>query len=172
MRDPTTCATVRAMNDSDLEALDAALRADIRRLGTQLGDALVRQHGQPLLDRVEQVRAIARELRRDQASTKELADVLGDVDLVDAIHLVRAFTVYFHLANTAEQVHRIDDLNITDAGAGPRFAETVGRLRALGSMTRRSSARPDRSTSDRCSPPTRPKRRAARSSTSSPRSRR
>ncbi|MDW3220398.1 MAG: phosphoenolpyruvate carboxylase [Acidimicrobiales bacterium] len=118
-------------NDEPLDALDAELRGDIRRLGAQLGDALVRQHGQQLLDRVEGVRAIARELRRDHASTKELADVLGDVGLVDAIHLVRAFTVYFHLANTAEQVHRIDELKSARA-QDRRFPETVARLQALG----------------------------------------
>ncbi|MFT5201792.1 MAG: phosphoenolpyruvate carboxylase [Candidatus Aldehydirespiratoraceae bacterium] len=114
-----------------LDDLDAALRSDIRRLGAQLGDALVRQHGQPLLDRVEQVRAIARNLRRDQASTDELAAALDDVGLVDAIHLVRAFTIYFHLANTAEQVHRFDELRSARA-QDRRFPETVARLQALG----------------------------------------
>ncbi|MEQ8841629.1 MAG: phosphoenolpyruvate carboxylase [Acidimicrobiales bacterium] len=118
-------------SDHALDDLDAALRSDIRRLGTQLGDALVRQHGQGLLDRVERVRAIARELRRDQASTRELADALEDVDLVDAIHLARAFTTYFHLANTAEQVHRVDELK-TARSRDRRFPETVARLRAMG----------------------------------------
>jgi phosphoenolpyruvate carboxylase len=119
------------MSPEALDDLDAALRSDIRRLGAQLGDALVRQHGQPLLDRVEQVRAIARDLRRDQASTDELAAALDDVELVDAIHLVRAFTIYFHLANTAEQVHRVDELRSARA-QDRRFPETVARLQALG----------------------------------------
>ena len=94
----------------DLDQIDSALRNDIRRLGTQLGNALVRQHGPELLERVEQVRAMARSLRRDEESGAGLGEVLDDVDVVEAIHLVRAFTVYFHLANTAEQVHRVEDL--------------------------------------------------------------
>jgi phosphoenolpyruvate carboxylase len=117
--------------EPELDDLDAVLRSDIRRLGAQLGDALVRQHGPGLLERVERVRAIARELRREQASTADLAAALDDVDLVDAIHLVRAFTTYFHLANTAEQVHRIDELK-SARSQDRRFPETVARLLALG----------------------------------------
>ncbi len=75
--------------------IDAALRDDIRRLGTQLGNTLVRQVGPDLLERVEQVRGIARGLRRDTDSGPELIEFLRDIDLVDAIGLVRAFTVYF-----------------------------------------------------------------------------
>ena len=120
-----------ADREPELDALDAQLRGDIRRLGSQLGEALVRQHGPELLERVETVRAIARELRREQASTAELVAALADVGLVDAIHLVRAFTVYFHLANTVEQVHRVDELKSARA-QDRRFPETVARLRALG----------------------------------------
>jgi phosphoenolpyruvate carboxylase len=126
-----SAAMPEAHEDSPLDELDAALRSDIRRLGAQLGDALVRQHGSALLDRVERVRAIARDLRRDSASTQELVEALEDVEVVDAIHLVRAFTIYFHLANTAEQVHRVDELK-TARARDRRFPETVARLQALG----------------------------------------
>lgn len=116
------------MNDSELTDIDLALRADIRRLGNQLGDALVRQHGPGLLDRVEQVRTLARSLRRDHDSSAELAELLSAEDVSDAIRLVRAFTVYFHLANTAEQVHRVDDLNTNAPATSNRFTETARRL--------------------------------------------
>ena len=122
-----------AMATADrLDEIDFALRNDIRRLGAQLGDALVRQHGPELLERVEQVRAMARSLRRDEESGAALAELLDDVDVVEAIHLVRAFTVYFHLANTAEQVHRVEDLKAAGLAGSNRFAETVYKLLELG----------------------------------------
>ena len=132
-----------------LDEIDSALRNDIRRLGNQLGDALVRQHGPELLERVEQVRTMARGLRRDEESGAALAELLDDVDVVEAIRLVRAFTVYFHLANTAEQVHRIEDLNDGGLAGSLRFADTVTKLRDLGidpaeivAATRGSDLRP------------------------------
>jgi phosphoenolpyruvate carboxylase len=91
---------------------DDILRSDIRRLGNQLGDALVRQHGQDLLDLVEQVRAFGKSARRGGSETagEDLDKLLRELDLEDVIPLVRAFTTYFYLANVAEQVHRIDQL--------------------------------------------------------------
>ncbi len=120
-------------SSDQLDELDHALRADIRRLGHQLGETLVRQQGQQLLDRVEQVRGLARNLRRDDDSpTTELARVLDGIEARDAIALVRAFTVYFHLANTAEQVHRIEDLRTNARATNNRFADTVAKLKNEG----------------------------------------
>jgi phosphoenolpyruvate carboxylase len=105
---------------------DEALRADIRRLGNQLGDALVRQHGRDLLDLVEEVRALGKSSRRGGSS--EAADQLGQrlaaLDVADVIPLVRAFTTYFYLANVAEQVHRIDQLSTAELG----LTATVDRV--------------------------------------------
>ena len=124
--------SARSPAEFSLGELDSALRSDIRRLGTQLGDALVRQHGPELLERVEQVRGLARGLRRSDEDSSALAELLAGVDVADAGLLARAFTVYFHLANTAEQVHRIDDLTEKRAAGANRFGEMVGRLSDMG----------------------------------------
>jgi phosphoenolpyruvate carboxylase len=95
---------------------DEQLRADIRRLGNQLGDALVRQHGPELLDLVETVRALGKSVRRGGSTeaTRELDQLLSQLDVGDVIALVRAFTTYFYLANVTEQVHRVDQLATDD----------------------------------------------------------
>lgn len=95
------------------ELIDAGLRADIRRLGRQLGATLVSQHGRDLLDSVERIRTLSRRLRLEQADVShELSSLLRKMDLDFAVQVVRAFTVYFHLANIVEQVHRVEDLNV------------------------------------------------------------
>jgi phosphoenolpyruvate carboxylase len=108
---------------------DQALRDDIRRLGRQLGHSIVRQEGESFLDLVEQVRILSRSLRRDgdQDAGLELTTALAGADLIDSMKLVRAFTTYFHLANVAEQVHRIEDLNLSKANAG-RISDTIPKL--------------------------------------------
>ncbi|MGH3666946.1 MAG: phosphoenolpyruvate carboxylase, partial [Acidimicrobiia bacterium] len=109
---------------------DEALRADIRRLGNQLGDALVRQHGPELLDLVEEVRALGKSSRRGGSTEAagQLDNRLADLEIDEVIPLVRAFTTYFYLANVAEQVHRIDQLAIAELG----LAATVDRVLEAG----------------------------------------
>ncbi|NQY56338.1 MAG: phosphoenolpyruvate carboxylase [Ilumatobacteraceae bacterium] len=82
------------------------LRADIRLLGTMLGNALRASDGDEIFDLVERVRRIAVDARRHGASSaQELHELLAHRPLNEQIVVVRAFGWLSLLANTAEDVH-------------------------------------------------------------------
>jgi phosphoenolpyruvate carboxylase len=88
----------QASDAGGIDRDDQELRSDVRKLADLLGQSLVRQEGQDLLDLVESVR---REVRSGGAE-----EILKNLDVKDSVQLVRAFNAYFNLANVAEQVHR------------------------------------------------------------------
>jgi phosphoenolpyruvate carboxylase len=84
------------------------LRDDVRRLGDLLGEVLRTFEGPALLDRVEEVRAIAKQAHSgDRSAFGELASRLADLPLDAAVPVARAFATFLTLANIAEQHHRI-----------------------------------------------------------------
>jgi phosphoenolpyruvate carboxylase len=127
----------------DHDGPDAALRADIRRLGTLLGQTLARQEGRPLLDLVEEIRALVR------SDVPAAAQRLGGLDVTTGTKLARAFSTYFHLANITEQVHRARDLRRRRAAQGgwldqaaKMIAERGVPAEEIASVARRLAVRP------------------------------
>ena len=139
------------MDGDTREVGQAALRADVRRLGNLLGESLVRQEGEHLLTLVEQVRALSRgadgaepgstdpatESATDSGAgaatdSGALARLLESVDVHTAALLVRAFGTYFHLANVTEQVHRARAMRDERRLKGGWLARTAERIAASG----------------------------------------
>jgi len=83
-----------------------ALRRDVRLLGDLLGRVLVEQEDETLLADVERVRALARAARRG-ARQDELRAAVEALPLARRASVLRAFALYFQLANVAEQHHRV-----------------------------------------------------------------
>ena len=118
-------------------ATDAPLRRDVRLLGDLLGRVMVEQEGEDLLAREEEIRHISRRAREtgDPDVRAELARAVGGLDLEQQTKILRAFTLYFQLANIAEQHHRIRRRRDVARGDGaPResLPDAIGRLREAG----------------------------------------
>ncbi len=94
--------------DITFEEKDQSLRDDVRILGTMVGELIREQNGDELFEMVENARL--RAIRRREGNEKpgeELATLLQGLDPATALQLVRGFSTYFQMVNTAEKVHRI-----------------------------------------------------------------
>jgi phosphoenolpyruvate carboxylase len=114
-----------------------ALRRDVRLLGELLGTVLREYGGEELLADVEKLRRLtiashtdrfavmsAEDSSVDDSSladraAREAQDLVASWSRERAVEVARAFTVYFHLVNLAEQQHRIRSLRAKDTAETP-----------------------------------------------------
>ena len=125
--DPVSVSTDReGGRDRARAELPEPMRRDVRLLGDLLGE-VVRDSdpktGPGLLADVERLRHAVIEAReqerRDERAGEAIATLVASWDLDRAEQVARAFTVYFHLANLAEEHQRIRMLRERDAGSEP-----------------------------------------------------
>jgi phosphoenolpyruvate carboxylase len=87
---------------------DQLLRQDIRMLGEMLGDTIREQVGDGVFDHVEQVRALAKSRRSGEAGSESaMGKALSEMPLADLRAVARSFSIFFELANLAEDRHRV-----------------------------------------------------------------
>ena len=121
----------------------AILRGEVNELGNALGQAIRTLSGDALFAHEEAVRALTKEARRGgaaagPASAARWRDLVGALSLEDAEGLVRAFSVYLHLANTAEERHRMrvnaarDAASVAGAPRRESLLALVGSLKEQG----------------------------------------
>ena len=123
--------------DIEFAEKDAALRRDVHELGVAVGELLKEQCGEALYAIVESARQAAIERREgDSAGGQRLDELVAGVSSSTARDFVRAFSTYFQVVNTAEQVHRIrrrrdylKDASIRQPGG---VEETLFKLRDSG----------------------------------------
>src|SRR5271165_1254489 len=112
------------------------MRRDVRLLGDILGEVIRDSEGPELLADVERLRRAVIEARRHERegysadgaaadggpadrAGDEIAALVASWSLEAAEQVARAFTVYFHLANLAEEHQRIRILRERDSGQEP-----------------------------------------------------
>ncbi|KGX93090.1 phosphoenolpyruvate carboxylase [Pontibacillus halophilus JSM 076056 = DSM 19796] len=95
---------IESVNDST-----SLLRRDVNALGHLLGEILVHHGGQELLDQVESIRTLTKQLREQHSEEvyTQLKEEIAALKPPMRQQVIRAFSIYFHLVNIAEQNHRI-----------------------------------------------------------------
>jgi len=120
--------------DADRQYVPTPMRRDVRLLGDLLGEVLREAGGQELLDDVERLRHAVIAARRSADDTlQQISDMIAAWPLERAEAVAHAFTVYFHLANLAEEHQRVRTLRERDTGERPvreSLAEAVATIRA------------------------------------------
>ena len=117
---------------------DAPLFADIRLLGRLLGDVIRDQEGATVFNLVERIRQLSIQLHRnhDPAAEQELDTLLNNLTREHTNLVVRAFSFFSHLANIAEDQHRIRRGRAHElAGSPPRpgsYIHAASRAAELG----------------------------------------
>ena len=134
----TTASVDRERDSAELPDL---MRRDVRLLGDVLGEVISESDGPDLLADVERLRRAVIEARRvpDRGSPAagaagdEIAALVASWSSRRAEQVARAFTVYFHLVNLAEEQQRVRTLRERDSGDKPprdSLADTVARITA------------------------------------------
>ncbi|HKO50719.1 MAG TPA: phosphoenolpyruvate carboxylase [Polyangiaceae bacterium] len=99
---------------------DRPLQEDVRYLASALGQVIKRLEGDAVFQAVEDLRSACRGRRRGEATAADLDTLLArvaDFPLEVAAPVARAFTLFFFLINTAEQVHRVRRRQAYEDGA-------------------------------------------------------
>ncbi|HEY7016290.1 MAG TPA: phosphoenolpyruvate carboxylase [Streptosporangiaceae bacterium] len=125
------------------------MRRDVRLLGDLLGEVLRESGGQDLLDDVERLRRAVIDARLAASAVPagaagpgasgpggggaldEIAEMVAAWPLERAEAVAHAFTVYFHLANLAEEHQRIRTLRERDTGGEPVRESLAAAVQAI-----------------------------------------
>jgi phosphoenolpyruvate carboxylase len=129
----TALGSAHVTRERDRAELPVPLRRDVRLLGDLLGEVIRESGGQDLLDDVERLRRAVIAAREkppgDEADLAgdQIAALVAGWPLARAELVAKAFTIYFHLTNLAEERHRVRVLRGEagfaqdgEAGGGPR----------------------------------------------------
>ncbi|WP_285761266.1 phosphoenolpyruvate carboxylase [Nocardiopsis ansamitocini] len=107
------------------------LRGDVRLLGEMLGTVLAENGGKDLLDDVERLRHAVIGARDGSVTGEQITELVASFPLERAKQVARAFTVYFHLANLAEEHNRIRSLRERDDADNPPRESLAAAVRAI-----------------------------------------
>ena len=115
---------------------DVPLHEDVRWLAAALGRVILRLEGEDSFNTIEALRKATRARRHGAPGAPSLDELLAQVEnlpLEQSAVTARAFTLFFLLINTAEQVHRVRRARTysSNESAEPQPASARWAMRAL-----------------------------------------
>ena len=113
--------------------LDLPLHSDMRWLTGALGRVVRRLEGDEVFQAIESLRTACRDRRVNKGSLTQVLEQVRQLPIELAAPVARAFTLFFLLINTAEQVHRVRRRQSyrRDHQGGPQPASMEWALRTL-----------------------------------------
>lgn len=120
---------------------DDLLRRDVRFLGDILGEVIREMAGTEALECVEKIRKVSRDRRSGSLEAEsDLIQQITELDEKTARIVTRAFSIFFDLANLAEDRHRVRVLRLREQERHPRprsesIGEAIVQLRDAGLTT-------------------------------------
>ncbi|HEV2218239.1 MAG TPA: phosphoenolpyruvate carboxylase [Candidatus Dormibacteraeota bacterium] len=107
------------------------LRRDVRLLGGLLGQVIAEEGGEDLLRDVEELRRLVISARHSPADERRAENLVASWSIERAGQVARAFTCYFHLANLAEDHHRVRVLRERDHAPEPMQESLAATMKHL-----------------------------------------
>lgn len=155
---------------SKTKARDEALLTEIRFLGELLSEVIGEQEGQELLSLEQEVRQLSKKRRQNGGqATESLQELLRSCPENSLFGVCRAFSIFFDLANLAEDRHRVRILRNREREREPSprkesIRAAIARLREVGVSSQEMTQILGRSTIEPVftAHPTEAKRRAVR----------
>lgn len=93
------------------ELISRRSRHRVRVLGELLGETMTDQHGMEFLNKIEEIRSLAKNRRSDPDSDRQLQEVLRNLSDAEMISVARAFNQFLNLANIVEQAETTAERN-------------------------------------------------------------
>src|SRR5688572_31239976 len=104
---PRAIPAVRRASDPEDAEKGRQLIEDVRLLGRILGEVIREQEGADTFELIERIRqlSVAYRLKHDAGAGEKLDALLKSLSDLQTVRVIRAFSYFSHLANTAEDRH-------------------------------------------------------------------
>ncbi|TLU65189.1 phosphoenolpyruvate carboxylase [Thalassotalea litorea] len=108
-----------------------SIRNNIRLLGKILGETIAVEQGPEWVERIEAIRALAKEVTTNEDALDKLQSLFADMSEADMLVLSRAFSQFLNLANIAEQQYTISEQGLAELELAHPLTELTHKIQGV-----------------------------------------